>query len=310
VRIAIVAGGRTPERDVSLRGGHRIETALASLGHDTWTVDPAERKLVETLRERTAELCWLALHGKEGEDGTVQRLLDLEQIPYTGTRALDCELTFDKVLAKDVLRRATVPTPDWVVIEGSALRDLGAGASVSTAVDRIGLPCVVKPSRSGSALGVAVVERAADLAGAVMAALSYSDAAIVEQRVMGTEIAAAAIGDPLELLPLVEVAPKDGVYDYGARYTAGATDYWAPARLESSTAAAASDAASRALDALGIRSIGRIDLIVDDRAQPWVLEGNVSPGMTDTSLVPMAAAAAGLSLAQMCDRIIQSAGTR
>lgn len=309
MRIAIVAGGRTPERDVSLRGGHRIATALATLGHDTWTVDPAERKLVETLRERPADLCWLALHGKEGEDGTVQRLLDLEQIPYTGTRALDCELTFDKVLAKDVLRRVNVPTPDWVVIEGAALRDLGAGASVSTAVERIGLPCVVKPSRSGSALGVAVVERAADVAGAVMAALSYSDAAIVERRVSGTEIAAAAIGDPLELLPLVEVAPKDGVYDYGARYTAGATDYWAPARLEPDIASAASTAAARALDALGIRSIGRIDLIIDDRAQPWVLEGNVSPGMTDTSLVPMAAAAAGLSLPQMCDRIIQTAGT-
>jgi D-alanine-D-alanine ligase len=309
VRIAIVAGGRTPERDVSLRGGHRIATAVASLGHDTWIVDPAERKLVEALRERPAELCWLVLHGKEGEDGTVQRLLDLEQVPYTGTRALDCELTFDKVLAKDVLRRANVPTPDWVVIEGSALRDLGAGASLATAVERVGLPCVVKPSRSGSALGVAVVDRAADLAGAVMAALSYSDAAIVERRVVGTEVAAAAIGDPLELLPLVEVEPKDGVYDYGARYTAGATDYWAPARVESGTADAASAAASQALRALGIRSIGRVDLIVDGEGHPWVLEANVSPGMTDTSLVPMAAAAAGLSLSQMCDRVIHASSS-
>ena len=304
MRIAIVAGGRTPERDVSLRGGHRIETALASLGHDAWTVDPAERKLVEALRERSAELCWLALHGKEGEDGTVQRLLDLERIPYTGTRALDCELTFDKVLAKEVLHRANVPTPDWVVIEGSALRDLGAGASLPTTIERVGLPCVVKPSRSGSALGVAVVERAAELAGAVMAALSYSDAAIVERFVSGTEVAAAAVGQPLELLPLVEVAPKDGVYDYGARYTAGATDYWAPARLEPDTATAASNAAAQALDALSIRSIGRADLIIDGSGQPWVLEANVSPGMTDTSLVPMAAAAAGLSLAQLCDRVI------
>lgn len=307
MRIAIVAGGRTPERDVSLRGGHRIAAALASLGHDTWTVDPAERKLVESLRERPTQLCWLALHGKEGEDGTVQRLLDLERVPYIGTRALDCELTFDKVLAKDVLRRANVPTPDWVVIEGSALRDLGAGASLGTALERIGLPCVVKPSRSGSALGVTVVERAADLAGAVMAALSYSDAAIVEERVVGTEVAAAAIGDPLELLPLVEVAPKDGVYDYGARYTAGATDYWAPARLEPGTAASASAAAGEALRGLAIRSIGRVDLIVDARGLPWVLEANVSPGMTDTSLVPMAAAAAGLSFAQMCDCVIRAA---
>jgi len=309
VRVAIVAGGRTPERDVSLRGGHRIATALASLGHETWTVDPAERKLVESLRERPPDLCWLALHGKEGEDGTVQRLLDLEAVPYTGTRAFDCELTFDKVLAKDVLRRAGVPTPDWVVIEGSALRDLGAGASLPTAIERIGLPCVVKPSRSGSALGVAVVERAADLASAVMAALSYSDAALVERRVSGTEVAAAAIGAPLESLPLVEVAPKDGVYDYGARYTAGATDYWAPARLEPAVAAEASNAATMASEALAIRSIGRVDLIVDDRGKPWVLEGNVSPGMTDTSLVPMAAAAAGLSMAQLCDRIIQASNS-
>jgi D-alanine-D-alanine ligase len=308
MRIAIVAGGRTPERDVSLRGGHRIATALASLGHDVWTVDPAERKLVEALRERPVELCWLTLHGKEGEDGTVQRLLDLEQVPYVGTRALGCELTFDKVLAKDVLRRSNVPTPDWVVIEGSALRDLGAGVSLATAVERIGLPCIVKPSRSGSALGVAVVDRAADLAGAVMAALSYSDAAIIERRVSGTEVAAAAIGDPLELLPLVEVEPKDGVYDYSARYTAGATDYWAPARLEPDAAADASNAAGQALEALAIRSIGRVDLIVDRLGEPWVLEANVSPGMTDTSLVPMAAAAAGLSLAQLCDRIIQPSG--
>jgi D-alanine-D-alanine ligase len=304
MRIAIVAGGRTPERDVSLRGGHRVETAVASLGHDAWMIDPAERKLVEALRERPADVCWLALHGKEGEDGTVQRLLDLEGIAYTGTRALDCELTFDKVLAKEVLRRANVPTPDWVVIEGSALRDLGAGASLPTAIDRVGLPCVVKPSRSGSALGVAVVERATELAQAVMGALSYSDAAIVERFVSGTEVAAAAIGEPLELLPLVEVAPKDGVYDYGARYTAGATDYWAPARLGSDTATAASNAAAQALDALAVRSIGRADLIVDAEGRPWVLEANVSPGMTDTSLVPMAAAAAGLSLAQLCDRII------
>ncbi|HJX07461.1 MAG TPA: D-alanine--D-alanine ligase [Actinomycetota bacterium] len=306
MRIAIVAGGRTPERDVSLRGGHRIAAALSSLGHDAWTVDPAERKLVEALRERPTELCWLALHGKDGEDGTVQRLLDLEGVRYIGTRALDCELTFDKVLAKDVLRRANVPTPDWVVIEGSALRDLGAGASLPTALERVGLPCVVKPSRSGSALGVAVVERAGDLAGAVMAALSYSDAAIVERRVSGTEIGAAAIGDPLEPLPLVEVVPKDGVYDYGARYTAGATDYWAPARLEPTTASAAANAAASALEALAIRSIGRVDMIVDEHGDPWVLEANVSPGMTETSLVPMAAAAAGLSLAQMCDAIIRT----
>ncbi len=185
MRIAVLAGGRTPERDVSLRSGQRVMTSLTSLDHEAWLVDPGEVALVESLRERPPELCWLSLHGKEGEDGTVQRLLDLLGLPYTGTAPFECEVAFDKVLAKDALRRAGVRTPDWIVIEGWALRDLGAGAALGDAVDRVGLPCVVKPSRSGSALGVGTVERAADLPAAVMAALSFSGAAVVEAKVGG-----------------------------------------------------------------------------------------------------------------------------
>jgi D-alanine-D-alanine ligase len=310
MRVAVIAGGRTPERDVSLRGGHRVTAALADLGHDAWLVDPADVKLVESLRERTPDLCWLALHGKEGEDGTVQRLLDLLAIQYTGTPAFDCEVTFDKVLAKEALRRAGVPTPDWVVIEGWALRDLGAGAALPTAIERIGLPCTVKPSRSGSALGVSMVSHEADLAAAVMAALSFSGAVIIERTVVGTEVAAACVGTPLEVLPLVEIVPKEGLYDYGARYTAGATDYFAPARLDPSTAESVVRVAERSLAALGTRDTGRIDVIVSADGEPFVLEGNVSPGMTETSLLPMAARAAGLSLEQLCDRILQSATAR
>jgi D-alanine-D-alanine ligase len=307
MRIAVIAGGRTPERDVSLRGGHRVHAALAELGHEAWLVDPADAKLVASLRERTPELCWLGLHGKEGEDGTVQRLLDLLQLPYTGTAAFDCELSFDKMLAKDVLRRAGVPTPDWVVIEGSALRDLGGGAALHAAVERVGLPCVVKPSRSGSALGVSSVERDDDVAGAVMSALSFSGAAIVEQLVVGTEVAAGAIGTPLETMPLVEIVPKEGVYDYAARYTAGATDYYAPARLDPTTGDRVRTAANGALAALGTRHVGRVDVIVDRTERAMVLEVNVSPGMTETSLLPMAANAAGLSFEDLCDRIIHAA---
>jgi D-alanine-D-alanine ligase len=307
MRIAVIAGGRTPERDVSLRGGHRVCAAINELGHDAWLLDPADEKLVESLRERSPDLCWLALHGKEGEDGTIQRLLDLVQIPYTGTSAFDCEITFDKVLAKDALRRASVPTPDWVVIEGWALRDLGAGAALPAAIDRVGLPCIVKPSRSGSALGVSSVEREADLAGAVMGALSFSGAVIVERKVVGTEVAAGAIGDPLELLPLVEIVPKEGVYDYGARYTAGATDYYVPARLDPSSADAVRTAAAAALATLGTRHVGRVDVIVDDAGVPAVLEANVSPGMTETSLLPMAARATGMAFEELCDRIIHAA---
>jgi D-alanine-D-alanine ligase len=307
MRIAVIAGGRTPERDVSLRGGHRVHAALAELGHEAWMLDPADEKLVGALRERSPDLCWLGLHGKEGEDGTVQRVLDLLQLPYTGTRAFDCEITFDKVLAKDALRRAGVPTPDWVVIEGSALRDLGAGAAMTVALERVGLPCIVKPARSGSALGVTSVERAGELAGAVMGALSFSGSAIVERKVVGTEIAAGAIGTPLELLPLVEIVPKEGVYDYAARYTAGATDYYVPARLDASMVEEVRAAVAATFASLGTRHIGRVDVIVDRSGQPSILEANVYPGMTETSLVPMAADAAGLPFGDLCDRIIRAA---
>jgi D-alanine-D-alanine ligase len=310
VRIAVLAGGRTPERDVSLRSGHRMTSSLADLGHDVWIVDPGETSLVESLAERRPDLCWLALHGKEGEDGTVQRLLDLLDLPYTGTPAFECEIAFDKVLAKDALSRAGIPTPPWVVVEGWALRDLGAGEALGSVVDRVGLPCVVKPSRSGSALGVGFVDRASDLPRSVIAALSYSGAVIVEARVEGREVAAALVGDAMEPLPLVEIVPKNGVYDYAARYTAGATEYFCPARLEDGSTAEATRIARQVAEDLGLRDLTRVDLIVDDRDQPWVLEVNVSPGMTETSLVPMAAEAGGMALADLCDVILRSALAR
>jgi D-alanine-D-alanine ligase len=306
MRIAVLAGGRTPERDVSLRSGHRTAAALAELGHDAWLVDPGELPLVETLLEHLPDLAWLALHGKEGEDGTVQRLLNLLGIPHTGTAAFDCRIASDKVLAKDALHRAAVPTPPWAVIEGAALRDLGAGAALRHAIERVGLPCVVKPARSGSALGVSFVERDADLASAVLAALSYSDAAIVERKVDGTEVAASLLGAPLTPLPLVEIEPKGGVYDYAARYTAGATEFVTPARLDEAVDSAVQVAAARAADTLGLRDLTRVDVIVDGAGDPWILEVNVSPGMTETSLLPMAGHAAGMSLAMVCDAVLQS----
>lgn len=310
MKIAVLAGGRTPERDVSLRSGQRVKVALEELGHEASVVDPGECALVETLAETRPDLCYLALHGKEGEDGTVQRLLDLLDVPYTGTAAFDCEIAFDKVLAKDALSRAAVRTPEWVTIEGWALRDLGAGAALGTAAARIGLPCVVKPSRSGSALGVGFVDREADLAAAVMAALSFSGAVVIERKIVGTEIAVGLIGSPTDPLPCVEIVPKGGVFDYAARYTAGATDYYAPARMSDEITAACTAVARDAAGALGLRDVTRVDMIVDTDGLPWVLEVNVSPGMTETSLLPMAGHAAGMSLANMCDRIVRSANSR
>ncbi len=306
----MLAGGWTPERDVSLRSGHRIAGALHDLGHQATLLDPADVELTQALVESAPELCYLALHGKEGEDGTVQRLLYLLDIPYTGTAPFDCEVAFDKVLAKEALRRAGVRTPAWLVVEASALRDLGAGAALRTVGERLGLPCVVKPSRSGSALGVSFVEREADLPAAVMSALSFSEAAVVETRVEGSEIAAGLVGAPFEGLPLVEIVPKGGVYDYAARYTAGATEYFSPARLPEEVVGFCIEEARRAAEALHLRDVTRVDLMIDPSGLPWVLEVNVSPGMTETSLLPMAAQAAGMGLSELCDAVIHSALTR
>lgn len=305
-RIAVLAGGRSPEREVSLRSGHRVTSALASRGHESFLLDPSEGPFVENVSTARVSACYVALHGKEGEDGTVQRLLDVLGIAYTGSGPHACQVAFDKVLAKETLDRAGVPTPTWTAIQAPALRDLAAGAVLRTVVERLGLPLVVKPSRSGSAMGITFVEREGDLANAVMNALSFSDAAVIECRINGPEVAAGMIagGEPL---PLVEVVPKSGVFDYAARYTPGATEYYAPARLGPETAAAVQASAARAFEVLGVRDVGRADVMVDAEGTPWVVDVNVSPGMTDTSLLPMAAQAAGIGFEELCERVLRLA---
>jgi D-alanine-D-alanine ligase len=290
---------------VSLRSGHRVHQALVSRGHDAVVLDPAEVQLAGALDEGAFDTCYVALHGRDGEDGTVQRLLELLGVPYTGTGPFACQIAFDKTLAKEALAAAGVATPPWISLQSAALRDLGAGAALDRVVERLGLPLVVKPSRAGSAMGVKFVERDADLPAAVMGALSFSDAVVVESKVEGTEIAAGLLGAPPDVLPLVEVVPRSGMYDYAARYTAGATEYFAPARLGDDAAARSREESSRAFEALGLRDVARADLIVDADGSPWLLEVNVSPGMTDTSLLPMAAQADGLALDDLCERILE-----
>lgn len=309
-RVAVLAGGRSPEREISLRSGHRVMTALHSRGFDAIVVDPAEQALVETLSAATVSACYVALHGKEGEDGSVQRLLELLGLPYTGTGPFACVTTFDKVLAKDVLAAAGVPTPPWAVVEAAALRDLGAGAILHRLAEHVSLPAVVKPSRAGSAMGMSFVEREADLPHAVMNALSFSEAAIVERRIDGVEVAASMLGSPEDTLPLVEVTPKSGVYDYAARYTAGATEYHAPARLEDDVTSMVHAVATQTFRALGQRDVSRADVLVAADGSPWVVDVNVSPGMTDTSLLPMAAQAAGIAFADLCERVVRLALVR
>jgi D-alanine-D-alanine ligase len=305
--VAVLAGGRAPEREVSLRSGHRIVAALRSRGFDAFLLDPAERSLVESLSAARVSACYIALHGKDGEDGTVQRVLELLEVPYTGSAPFSCQVTFDKVLAKEALDAAGVATPAWATVQGAALRDLAAGAILGHVSRRVGLPAVVKPSRAGSAMGLSFVEREVDLPNAVMSALSFSDAAVIERRVVGTEVAVGMIGSPEEPLPLVEIVPKSGVFDYASRYTAGATEYFAPARLRPEVAGACQEEAAHAFRTLGLRDVSRADLMVDRDGRPWVVDVNVSPGMTDTSLLPMAARAAGIEFPELCERVLRLA---
>ncbi|HXF57353.1 MAG TPA: D-alanine--D-alanine ligase [Actinomycetota bacterium] len=303
MRVAVLAGGWSPEREVSLRSGHRVQLALSGAGHEAVLVDPATVPIPRAVQELRPEVCYIALHGKEGEDGTVQSLLEVLGVPYTGSDPLACQLAFDKSLAKEVLARAGVPTPPWVTLQAAALRDLGAGAVLDLVAERVGLPAVVKPTRGGSAMGLSFVEASRDLPGAVMKGLAFADAVVVERKVEGTELAVSTVGDPPEALPAVEVVPKGGVFDYEARYTPGATDYYVPARLPPEVAAACAEVSLRAFAALGLRDVARVDLMVDGQGRPSVIEVNVSPGMTETSLLPMAAGAAGLTLSELCERV-------
>jgi len=305
-RVAVLAGGRSPEREVSLRSGHRVASALRTRGHDVVLLDPSEAPFVETLSAAGVSVCFIALHGKEGEDGTVQRLLELLELPYTGTGPGACERAFDKVLAKEALDAAEIPTPAWAAVQVAALRDLAAGPILHRIVGRLGLPLVVKPSRAGSAMGLSFIEREADLPHAVMNALSFSDAAIVERRIDGPEVAAGIVSG-IDVLPLVEIVAKDGVFDYAARYTAGSTEYFAPARVEPEVGEACRREAGRAFAELDLRDVARMDLMVDAEGRPWVVDVNTSPGMTDTSLLPMAAHVAGVGFDELCERILDLA---
>jgi D-alanine-D-alanine ligase len=225
-------------------------------------------------------------------------------------------MAFDKPTAKALLRAAGLATPDWVTLPQETFRELGAHAVMDALLNQLALPLVVKPARGGSALGVTVVERAEALPAAMVHCFSYGDTALVERHVQGMELGISILDDGTpsgsapRALPPVEIVPKEGVFDYDARYTAGATDYFVPARLDTTVLAAAQDAAVRAHQVLGLRDLSRTDLMVSADGTPWILEVNVAPGMTETSLLPMAAAAAELDLGELCKSALSRAMNR
>ena len=307
-RVAVLKGGRSLEREVSLRSGTNVEAALRRLGHDVLSVD-ADRNMVRTLRAERPDAAFIALHGKGGEDGTVQELLEVLEIPYTGSGVLACERSMDKVVAKAHFAAAGVPTPPAFAFSQDAFRELGAAEALPDIVERLGLPLVVKPARQGSALGVGVVHDHGQVASALMAALAYDDSVLLERFVPGRELAVSVLGtEEPWALPAVEPVPVEReFYDFEARYTPGLTELRAPADLPDDVAAEAGRIALECYRALGCRGFGRVDLILDPDGGLWVLEINAIPGMTDTSLLPRAAEAAGLSFDEIVERVLEDA---
>jgi D-alanine-D-alanine ligase len=308
VRVAVLKGGSSLERQVSLRSAARVEDALSSLGHDVIPID-ADAELVRSLKEQRPDVAFIALHGPGGEDGTPQELLEILGIPYTGPGVAACIRCMDKVLAKHLLRAAGIPTPDWVAFNSTAFRELGAADALEEIEARLGFPLVVKPAAQGSALGVRFAASRGDVPEALVSALSYDDRVLLERHVAGRELAVSLLdGKPL---PVVEVRPREeDRFNYEARYEIGRTEYVCPADLQDDVAASVRDSASRAYEALGCTGFARVDLMLDADGRPQVLEANAIPGLTDTSLFPMAADAAGIGFEELVARIIDLAVAR
>jgi D-alanine-D-alanine ligase len=294
-RVLILAGGLSHERDVSLRSGRRMADALREAGCDV-TISDVDSDLLELALSGRIDVVWPVLHGATGEDGAVRDVLELIGVPYLGSDPAACRLSWDKSVAKGVVAAAGLPTPDFVALPHDIFRELGAPRVLGSIVDRLGLPLVVKPARGGSGLGASAVRAAEGLPQAMMQCFAYGDVALLEKHVSGVEVAVSVIEteDGPVALPPVEIVPDSGLYDYDARYTAGSTEFFCPARLTPAALEAVCSAALTAHRAFGLRHLSRTDLIVDGDGRPWFLEVNVAPGMTETSLLPQAIEAAGL----------------
>lgn len=303
-------GGPSAEREVSLRSGGAVAKALRSLGHEVFEVDPLDGDF--DLPEET-EVVFLALHGTFGEDGTVQRRLDQLGVVYTGCDARASQIAFDKVQTKKLCLEAGIPTAKFFVAK-SAKAPLPKGWQP---------PLIVKPVRQGSSVGLQFVERVEDWQPALAEALKFDSEVLVEEKILGRECTVGILAE--EALPVVEVRPKAGSYDYRNKYTAGCTEYFCPADFDAATTKCIQDAAVGAFRAVGGRDYARVDMMVREVArasrlseragcpchyEPVVLEVNTLPGMTETSLLPKAAAAAGLSYAQLCQRMVDLAVER
>jgi D-alanine-D-alanine ligase len=304
-RVAVLKGGRSLERQVSLRSGARVEDALERLGHDVVALDVGQ-DLIERLRGASPDVAFIAMHGRDGEDGTVQELLEILDIPYTGSGVLACVRATDKVLAKHLMIEAGIPTPEFFAFSETAFRELGAADALPAIEERLRFPIVVKPSSQGSALGIKFARSAADVPAALVAAFSYDSRVLLERYIDGRDLAVSILdGEPL---PVVEAVPTgDGFYDFEARYEIGRTEFVCPATLPDGLTEEAQELALRTYELLGCSAFGRVDLMLGADGELTVLEANPIPGLTETSLLPQAAEAAGISFDELVGRIVELA---
>ena len=310
-RVLVLAGGLSPEREVSIRSGRRVAEALRLAGVEV-DVRDVDAGLLPALSADRPSCVVPLLHGAAGEDGAIRDVLTALGLRYVGSEPAACRRAFDKPVASSLVRAAGVAVPESVALPHSTFRELGAGAVLDAVVERLGLPLMVKPTRGGSSLGATVVRAAADLPAAMVAAFAYADTALIERFIEGTEVAVSVVDDGTgpRALPSVEVVADGGFYDYSARYTAGATEFFAPARVSPDVAAACAAAAVTAHTTLGLRDWSRSDLVIDHHGTMWFLEVNVAPGMTETSTYPQAITAAGLDLGAVTATLVARAIAR
>ena len=311
-RVAVLKGGRSLERQVSLRSGARVEDALARLGHDVLPID-AGLDLIARLREAEPDAAFVALHGRDGEDGAVQELLEIVDIPYTGSGVLACIRSWDKVLTKHLLVEAGIPTPRFFAFSETAFKELGAAEALPAIEERLDFPIVVKPSSQGSALGIKFAATAADVPAALVAAFSYDQKVLLERHVDGRDLAVSILEGPdgPEPLPVVEAVPQDeDFYDFEARYEIGRTSFVCPAQLPGGATERAHELALGVYRLLGCFGFARVDLMLDEDGELFVLEANPIPGLTDTSLLPQAAEAAGIDFDSLVARMLELAFAR
>lgn len=308
-RVAVIAGGLSSEREVSVRSGRRALYALAEAGVDAVLYD-ADESLLERFGADKIDAAYIAVHGASGEDGSLQTALQLLGIPYVGPPPEACHLAWDKAVAKELMARAGLATPAWVAFSARSFRELSPTRIVGALVDKLGLPVVVKPATSGSTLGMSLVERADDLPAALVRCFTYGNLAVIERYIPGLTVETVVVEDdgvPTALPPAAFTNPGVSPFSFEARYSADLISIALPAPLPAEALEAASAAAVLTHKVLGLRDMSRTDLIVDEAGKPWFLEAAISPGLTETSVLPMAAAEAGRPLGTLLAELLRAA---